>query len=309
MKTVWSKADLHVHTTHSDGHTSVEEVLEHAASRTDLGVIAITDHDTIDGALEARALAEAYGIEVVVGEEVSTADGELLAFFVEHGLPSGLPASETIAAVHELGGLAVAAHPYHMLVPSVGRRGLSSRASGSDPEWPLDAVETFNAGFQLPGGNRRAAATAASLGLPALGGSDSHHPGTIGYGHTLFPGRGAADLRAAIVQGRTVAAGRPWGLLRTAEVVGLIAGQQLGNPAKLMARGIRSRTPSFANLPGHGGSGTSDGVPEQSRVYRGGNRTPRNIEATVRQNGGWFGASRRSRIGPRVRLRTAGDPR
>src|SRR5215218_11522871 len=112
MNTRWSKADIHVHSTHSDGHAAVEEVLEHAVRRTDLQVIAITDHNTIEGALEARSLAEEYGIEVVVGEEVSTADGELLALFIERRLAPGRPAAETIAAVHEQGGLCVAAHPY-----------------------------------------------------------------------------------------------------------------------------------------------------------------------------------------------------
>ena len=70
MSTVWSKADLHVHSTHSDGHASVGEVLEYAARKTDLRVVAITDHDTIEGALQAQALAGEYGLEVVVGEEV-----------------------------------------------------------------------------------------------------------------------------------------------------------------------------------------------------------------------------------------------
>lgn len=211
MHTIWNKADLHVHTTHSDGHASVEEVLEYAAWHTDLRVIVITDHNMIDGALEARSLAKVYGIEIVVGEEISTADGELLALFIEQRLPPGLSAAETIAAVHEQGGLAVAAHPYHRLVPSMGHRGLRERSSGSDPEWPLDAIEALNAGLLSPRSNRRGAATAAALGLPEVGGSDSHHPKTIGYGHTLFPGCGAADLRAAMESGRTVAAGRLWG--------------------------------------------------------------------------------------------------
>jgi predicted metal-dependent phosphoesterase TrpH len=232
MRTVWSKADIHVHTTHSDGHAGVEEVLEHAVRRTDLRVIAITDHNTVEGALEARSLAEAYGMEVVVGEEVSTADGELLALFIEQRLPPGLPAAETIDAVHEQGGLAVAAHPYHWLAPSVGRRDLLRRVSGSDPEWPLDAIEVFNAGLLLSRGNRRAVATAVALGLPAVGGSDSHHPKTLGYGHSLFPGRGARDLRAAIESGQTYAAGHRWGPIRIAEIMGLIVRRELRDPAK-----------------------------------------------------------------------------
>jgi len=231
MNTVWSKADTHVHTTHSDGHADAEEVLEHAVQNTDLRVIAITDHNTIEGALEARSLAEQYGIEVIVGEEVSAADGELLALFIEQRLPPGLPAAETIAAVHAQGGLCIAAHPYDRMVPSMGHRGLRKRGSEPDPEWPLDAIEVFNAGLLLSRGNRQAEATAA-LGLPALGGSDSHHPKTIGYGYTLFPGWGSAYLQAAIEFGQTYAAGRRWGAMRTAEVIGLIVQRELRNPTK-----------------------------------------------------------------------------
>jgi predicted metal-dependent phosphoesterase TrpH len=244
MSTAWSKADLHVHTTHSDGHAGVEELLEHAASTTDLRVIAITDHDTIEGALAARSMAKEYGIEVVVGEEVTTANGELLALFVEERLPPGLDAAETIAAIHDQGGLAVAAHPYHWLVPSVGRHDLRRRSSGPEPEWPLDAIEAFNAGLLVQGGNRLAAATAGALGLPVLGGSDSHHLGTIGYGYTLFPGRDAASLRAAIEAGRTVATGRRWGFLRTAEVIGLILRRDMNDPACLTKKVRRNRAPS-----------------------------------------------------------------
>jgi len=245
MRSDWSKADIHVHTTHSDGHAGVEEVLEHAARRTDLRVIAITDHDTVEGALEARSLAERYGIEVVVGEEVSTADGELLALFIEQRLLPGLPAAETIAAVHAQGGLCVAAHPYYRMVPSIGHRGLRQRSSGPDPEWPLDAIEAFNAGLLSSRGNRRAAATAVALGLPALGGSDSHHPKTIGYGHTHFPGNSAEDLRVAIELGQTYAAGHGWGPIRMAEVIGLIIRRELRDPAKWVRRPRDETSPSL----------------------------------------------------------------
>ncbi len=227
MDNIWSKADLHVHTTHSDGHASVKEVLEYAANRTDLRAVAITDHDTIDGALEARSLAGRYGIEVVVGEEVSTADGELLALFIEERLPPGRPAAEMISAVYEQGGICVAAHPYHRLAPSMGRRGLRERCSGSSPEWRIDAVEAFNAGLPTSGGNRRAADVAAELGLPVCGGSDSHHLATLGLGYTCFPGVSAADLRSAIENGETRVAGRLWGATRTMEIAAMMIHRKL----------------------------------------------------------------------------------
>ena len=78
-----SKADLHMHTTYSDGVATVPEILEHVATHTDLKVIAITDHDRIDGALHASRLASSFGIEVIIGEEISTIDGHLIALFID----------------------------------------------------------------------------------------------------------------------------------------------------------------------------------------------------------------------------------
>ncbi len=111
MTEATSKADLHLHTTWSDGTASVPQVLARAA-RAELRVIAITDHDTITGVVEARRLARDFGVEVVVGEEVSTREGHLLALFIETPVPPQRPAVETIAAVHAQGGLCVAPHPF-----------------------------------------------------------------------------------------------------------------------------------------------------------------------------------------------------
>ena len=221
MNSAWSKADLHIHTTHSDGTASVRAVLEHVVRRTDLRVIAITDHDTLAGALEARHLSSEYGVEVIVGEEVSTREGHLLALFIEEHLPPRRPAAETIAAVHAQGGLCFPAHPCAGVVPSMGRHGLARRCSGPAPEWPVDGLEAFNASLWQDSSNLRAASIGGELDLTPIGGSDSHHLATIGRGYTLFPGHSAAELRVALESGITRAEGQLWQWSHNAEVLGL----------------------------------------------------------------------------------------
>lgn len=203
----FSKADLHIHSTYSDGTADVAAILAHVA-RSDLRVIAITDHDTIAGGRAAARLARDFGVEVVVGEEVSTAEGHLLALFIEHELPAGRPAAETIAAVHAQGGLCVAAHPYDRSVPSLGAHGLREHAGA----WALDAIEALNAGVIWPqrGCNCLAQRAAAELGLPGLGGSDAHSLATIGQAYTLFAGTSASDLYRAIGQGEVSWGGGHW---------------------------------------------------------------------------------------------------
>jgi hypothetical protein len=225
MEIVLSKADLHVHTTASDGTASAREVLAHVAQHTDLRVIAITDHDTIAGAREAQRIANAYGIEVIVGEEVSTRDGHLLALFLEEELPPGRSLSETAAAARAQGALVVAPHPFGYLVRSVGRTGAFGLGLRAERLWVglVDAVETWNAGLWSSRTNARAARLAAAWGLPAVGGSDAHHLPTLGLGYTLFPGRTPADLRQALLCGRTRAAGALWGVRHSAEAGALIA--------------------------------------------------------------------------------------
>ncbi len=209
MKSHLSKADLHIHSTYSDGTADVAAIVAHAAG-SDLRVIAITDHDTIAGGRAAAQLARDFGVEVIVGEEVSTAEGHLLALFIDDELPPGRPAAETIAAIHAQGGLCVAAHPYDRSVPSLGAYGLRERQG----EWRLDAVEVLNAGviWSQRGCNCIAQRLAAELGLPAVGGSDAHSLATIGRAYTLFPGSSAADLYRAILHGQTSWGGGYWTL-------------------------------------------------------------------------------------------------
>ncbi|HEX9373203.1 MAG TPA: PHP domain-containing protein [Roseiflexaceae bacterium] len=219
LQQLTGKADLHIHTTYSDGTASVREVLAHVAARTGLRLIAITDHDAIAGALEARRLAPQFGLEAIVGQEVSTAEGHLLALFITSLLPPGRPAAETIAAAHAQGGLCIAPHPFDTAVPSLGCAGLCERyASG---EWPIDAIEGLNGAVMWPrrGSNLVAQQCARDLQLPTTGGSDSHTLATIGVGYTLFDGASADDLYRAIRAGRTTWGGRCWGAFQYLDLI------------------------------------------------------------------------------------------
>ena len=110
------RADLHIHTVASDGTADVVTILDHVASRGDLDVIAITDHERIDAALAAQAIARDRGLalDVVVGEEVTTLGGHLLALWIDRPIRPYRSLRTTIKAVHAAGGLAIPAHP---LVP------------------------------------------------------------------------------------------------------------------------------------------------------------------------------------------------
>ena len=110
------RADLHIHTIASDGIADVASILDHVAARGDLDVIAITDHERIDAAVAAQAMARdrGVGIDVVVGEEVTTLGGHLLALWIDRPIRPYRSLRNTIKEVHAAGGLAIPAHP---LVP------------------------------------------------------------------------------------------------------------------------------------------------------------------------------------------------
>ena len=208
----WNKADLHMHTDHSDGHCTPAELVEHVLTHTDLAVIAVTDHDEIAGAYAAQRYAQGTALQVIIGEEISTREGHILAYFIHERIPPRMSARDTIAAIHAQGGLAVAAHPYDWMVRSLGRYGLAQRAAGAEREWAFDAIETMNASLRPRRANHRAARMAQQLGLPAVGGSDAHVLDTIGYGYTAFVGWSSGDVRQAISEGATRVGGTHWSM-------------------------------------------------------------------------------------------------
>jgi predicted metal-dependent phosphoesterase TrpH len=207
------KADMHLHTLYSDGTASIGDVLDHVERQTDLDLIAITDHERIDGALRARELHAAgdYSFCLVVGEEVTTRRGHVLALFVEERIPALRPLRETLERIHDQGGIAIAAHPLAPLTPSLGRRSLRASVAATDPRHRLDAIELMNP--SEAGRSRRLERerlNEAHLDLPAVGNSDAHVVEGIGTGWTWFPGATADDYRAAIAAGTVRPGGAYW---------------------------------------------------------------------------------------------------
>jgi predicted metal-dependent phosphoesterase TrpH len=205
-------ADLHMHTTYSDGVGSVEETLAYIQWRTALDVIAITDHDTIEGALRARDLAanQRLPFEVIVGEEVSTREGHVLALFLHKRIPAGLSVERTIELAHAQGGIAIIAHPFNPVFRHSVQRPVVDRLL-RQPDLHPDGIETLNGSFAGIGSSRVALELTRSVYHWAeTGGSDAHTPSAIGCALTRYPGAGVAALRAAIAQRATHAEGSYW---------------------------------------------------------------------------------------------------
>ncbi len=208
----FSLADVHMHTHYSDGTGTVEETLEHVQRATPLDVIAITDHDTITGALRARDMMAKrdYRFELVIGEEVSTREGHMLALFIEKRIPPGLSIERSIDLVHEQGGLAIVAHPFNPIFRHSVQKSVMDRLF-RQPEAHPDGVESLNGSFAGIGSSQTTMRLARQLyGWTELGGSDAHTPSAIGCAHTRFVGNGAQGLREAILRGETAPAGRFW---------------------------------------------------------------------------------------------------
>lgn len=208
------RADLHMHTTASDGTACVEAVLDHIAAQGTLDVIAITDHDTLDASLWAYERRDQYPFDIVPGVEVTSAGGHVLALWVTQPIMKGLSLADTVNAIHAVGGLAVLAHPFHVQMGTMILRNAPAYFFWPEllTEWGFDGVEAYNAGVLTPISNRLSRTVAQRAGLSLLGNSDAHTPGAVGSGQTRFAGRTADDLRAAILAKRTESVGAPWPL-------------------------------------------------------------------------------------------------
>ena len=189
------QVDLHVHTCHSsDSLTSLEEVIA-AVQRRGLGGVAITDHNSIAGALE---LQHAAPFPVIVGEEVMTTEGEIIGLFLQECIHPGLTPAETIARIREQGGVVYVPHPFDVYRDSR----LCERAL-MDVIDDVDALEVLNARVTLPAHNERAKNLAQTRHLLCGGGSDAHTPFEIGQAYVeMQPFADKAGFQRSLATGR-----------------------------------------------------------------------------------------------------------
>jgi PHP domain/PHP-associated/Glycosyltransferase Family 4 len=161
--------DLHMHTDHSSDCETPVEVLLATAREQGLGAIAVTDHNEISGALEAREKAAAAGVKVIVGEEVKTASqGEVIGLFIEEKIPRGMSMAETVAEIKRQGGLVYVPHPFDRMHAVPDYEHLLPVLDS------VDAIEVFNPRVAIGAFNEEAARFAAKYRIPAGAGSDSH---------------------------------------------------------------------------------------------------------------------------------------
>src|SRR5216117_1923476 len=191
---------MHTHCEASpDSRTKVAEQAR-AVRTAGIDIICATYHNTIDGALRLRELAD--GFRVVIGEEISSRDGEIIGLFLDRAVPRDLSGEETIGRIHDQGGVVVVPHPF-----SINRRYHMRRASLDRLRTTIDALEVFNAREAIFLNNRAAAAYAKEHGLLGAAGSDAHRASEIDRAWVEMPDfAGPAEFLAALRDG--VAHGR-----------------------------------------------------------------------------------------------------
>ena len=195
------RADLHVHTCYSpDSRASLEDIIK-VCQRKGINCLAITDHNTIAGALKLKKLAP---FSVIVGEEIMTLSGEVIGYFLQEEIPRGLSAEETVARIKSQGGLVCLPHPFDHLTRSPLRSREREKLLGK-----IDIIEVFNARTVFPRASAKARRFARHNGFLASAGSDAHLPHEVGNAYVEMPPfNGPEDFLAKLGQGGYLA-GQP----------------------------------------------------------------------------------------------------
>jgi predicted metal-dependent phosphoesterase TrpH len=216
--------DLHCHTSASFDCLAKPEAVVRAAARRGLTHLAITDHDRIEGALRARDAAP-DGLTVIVGEEVRTADGDLIALFLQRAVRPGRPARDTIAEVRDQGGLVGIPHPFDRHRGSM-LKDPRLEAIGGLVDW----VEAYNARVVGGSGNERAAAFARELGLPGVAASDAHSVLEVGVAYNIADGDPSTPAGMLAALGALeIVPGRASYIVRTLTPIAKLVNRARGN--------------------------------------------------------------------------------
>jgi predicted metal-dependent phosphoesterase TrpH len=208
----WVRVDLHSHTMWSGDCTTTPEEVAEAVAESGIDVLCITDHGTVNGALELAG-SGALGCRVIVGEEVRTSVGEIIGLFLTERLPLGMKPAQAVSAIRDQGGLVYVPHPFDPMRHCLAESALEELAASGG----LDAVEVLNAKVSLAHLNRRAAEFAAAHGLAGGAGSDAHVASALGAAYVEMPdfdddspASFLQSLRAGRVVGHHYDAPREW---------------------------------------------------------------------------------------------------
>lgn len=188
------RVDLHSHTFWSSDCLTPYEALVTRCRQRNIDVLAITDHNQIEGALEIASLRL---MPIIVGEEINTTEGEIIGLFISELIPRGLSPEETIAEIKRQNGIVYVPHPFDRVRRSVIQRNALLRIADR-----VDAIETLNARIHIPADNISAIRFAQDRGIPQGGGSDAHIAAEVGRaGIEMRPFTDAESFRRSIAAG------------------------------------------------------------------------------------------------------------
>jgi len=233
------RADIHMHTNLGDGTASPARVIAEAARRR-LDVIAITDHDHLEGARRvAELLAQSESsLGLITGIEVTTRQGHLLGLFVQRPIKMLRSVEWSIDAIKEQGGMVIIPHPMGRLVPSLSYKKIEELLSRG---FAIDGIEVYNPSPANRSQRQEVLKLNAGWGLAQTGGSDAHFWQHIGSGYTTFAGKTVEDFRRALVEKTTAAGGQeaPPERLPLASLVGQCAWSWFVDPPRKITRMLR----------------------------------------------------------------------
>lgn len=194
------RADLHNHTHFSpDSILSPEELVKRCRKKS-INCVAVTDHNTVRGGIEVQRIVEQRRIEdlrVIVGEEIRSAEGEILGLFLNEDIPPGLSAEDTIQRIREQGGLVGVPHPFDWLRSALDNERMRDLADR------IDFIESYNARIVFRHHNGKAGKFAADHGLAVSAASDAHSPWEVGRAYVRMRDfTDAEDFLEALREGR-----------------------------------------------------------------------------------------------------------